>query len=757
MAILEARESSGGTWDLFRYPGVRSDSDMFTLGYPFRPWETSTSIAPGASILQYVRETASAYDVDRLIRYGHRVVRADWSSATSLWTVEVVRGAEAPVTFTTSFLFICSGYYRYDEGYSPTFPGQDSFTGEIIHPQHWPADFDPTGKRIVVIGSGATAVTLVPALAAAAEHVTMLQRSPGYMAVLPDTDDGFDTLVSRHVPRRLAGVVSRWKGIARALLSYQISRRSPEKMKSILRHQVTKRLPEGYDVEKHFQPKYNPWDERLCIVPNGDLFKAIRSGRADVATDTIETLTPAGIRLASGAELAADVVVTATGLNLLLFGGMALSVDGVPVDPATKVTYQGMMLADVPNLAFAIGYTNASWTLKIDLVVHYVARILRHLDRSGHTTVTPVAPPGVGELRPLIDLTSGYIRRGIDQMPKQGAHAPWRLHQNYPRDVRMFRLSRLHGNGLLFSGLAAQWTRRSGSFKEPPHVGGLVSADPVLAAPRSIAVDGRPVCYRDTGSGSTVLLLHGIGRSLADWDGQHRLLGAGHRVISVDLAGFGGSTALRGRHTLDALAAWVSRFMDALDAEEELGAVDVVGNSLGGAVAMRLSVLRPEKVRRLVLINSAGFGATVTPALRLIAVPGLGRMLLRPAPKAAYRTERALFVNRSFVSQERIAASLARGSQRSAMRAFREVARDLGTFRGIRPRWRSRLIAEVAAAGKPVLILWGDSDLILPAGHLDEARRLLPAAQTHLFEQTGHMPHIERARETAGLIREFLH
>lgn len=283
-----------------------------------------------------------------------------------------------------------------------------------------------------------------------------------------------------------------------------------------------------------------------------------------------------------------------------------------------------------------------------------------------------------------------------------------------------------------------------------------MSAQPELAEPRTIAVDGRPARYRDTGSGSPVLLLHGIGRSLADWDEQHRLLEASHRVLSVDLAGFGGSTALSGRHTLDSLAAWVSRFLDAVDAEGGLDAVDVVGNSLGGAVAMRLSVLRPDKVRRLVLINSAGFGATVTPALRLVALPVVGRILLRPTPKAAYQTERALFVNRTFISRDRIAASVARGSRRGAMRAFREVAHDLGTFRGIRPRWRARLLAEVVAAGKPVMVLWGDSDVILPAGHLAEARRLLPGATTHLFEETGHMPHLERARETAELIREFL-
>ena len=289
-----------------------------------------------------------------------------------------------------------------------------------------------------------------------------------------------------------------------------------------------------------------------------------------------------------------------------------------------------------------------------------------------------------------------------------------------------------------------------------------MSAHPELAVPRTIAVDGRPARYRDTGSGSPVLLLHGIGRSLADWDEQHRLLEASHRVLSVDLAGFGGSTALSGRHTLDSLAAWVSRFLDAvgaeggLDGEGGLDAVDVVGNSLGGAVAMRLSVLRPDKVRRLVLINSAGFGATVTPALRLVALPVVGRILLRPTTKAAYQTERALFVDRTFISRDRIAASVARGSRRGAMRAFREVVHDLGTFRGIRPRWRARLLAEVVSAGKPVMVLWGDSDVILPAGHLAEARRLLPGATTHLFEETGHMPHLERARETAELIREFL-
>ncbi|BDZ48909.1 flavin-binding monooxygenase [Frondihabitans sucicola] len=451
LAILEAREESGGTWDLFRYPGVRSDSDLFTLGYPFRPWSSPQSIAPAASILAYVRETAEAYGVDRRIRYRHRVVSADWSTEDAHWRVQVDRGdGSAPTTLTCSFLFVCSGYYRYDQGYRPTFPGQDDFAGQIIHPQHWPDDFDATGKRIVVIGSGATGVTLLPALAETAEHVTMLQRSPTYIAALPSADAGFEKL-SRRIPVRLASRVSRWKGIARALISYRISRNQPDRMKAMLRSGVSHRLPEGFDVDKHFTPAYDPWDERLCIVPDGDFFRAIRRGTAAVVTDGIDTFTRDGIRLASGDELPADVVVTATGLNLLLFGGMALSMDGEPFDPADRVTYKGMMLDGVPNLAFAIGYTNASWTLKIDLVARYVERILRFQDRHGARTVTPVAPADVGPLEPLIDLASGYIRRGIAQMPKQGRVAPWRLHQNYPRDVRLFRFSRLTGDGLRFS------------------------------------------------------------------------------------------------------------------------------------------------------------------------------------------------------------------------------------------------------------------------------------------------------------------
>ncbi|ROS54155.1 NAD(P)/FAD-dependent oxidoreductase [Frigoribacterium sp. PhB24] len=478
LAVVESRDAIGGTWDLFRYPGVRSDSDMFTLGYGFRPWRDRRAIAPGAAIRDYVRETAAETGIASLIRFGHRVVAADWSSADARWTVTIeVATAAGPggsagaadasseggagaapasrrVTITCSFLFVCSGYYRYDEGWSPAFPGQESFAGRVVHPQHWPEDLDVTGKRVVVIGSGATAVTLVPALAETAEQVTMLQRSPTYVLSLPSRRKepwAWRRLLPRSVDDRLI----RWRSIAMALLSFQTSRRSPEKMKAFLRAQVARRLPDDFDVDRHFQPSYDPWDQRLCITPDGALFRALRSGSASVVTDDIDSFTPAGVRVAGRdgqrtEELAADVVVTATGLNLLLFGGIRLSVDGVEVDPATRLTYKGFMLSGVPNLAFAIGYTNASWTLKIDLVVHYVTRLLRHADRHGYRSVVPVAPTRPGPTSPLIDLTSGYVSRGVHLMPRQGARSPWRMHQNYPRDVWLMRHSTLTRDGMRF-------------------------------------------------------------------------------------------------------------------------------------------------------------------------------------------------------------------------------------------------------------------------------------------------------------------
>jgi len=451
-AILEARETSGGTWDLFRYPGIRSDSDMFTLGYRFQPWTEPRAIADGPSILRYIRETARDHGVERRIRYSRRVVRAAWSSADARWTVDVehVDTGERE-RLTCSFLYGCTGYYRYDEGYTPQFAGAERFEGEIVHPQHWPEGLDYAGKRVVVIGSGATAVTLIPAMAEqGAAHVTMLQRSPSYVFALPERDP-LAELIRRALPPERAYPIVRWKNVLLASLMYQVSRRRPAFMRRLLTRGVARQLPEGYDVDTHFNPRYEPWDQRLCLVPDGDLFRTISEGKAAVVTDSIETFTERGIKLASGAELEADVIVTATGLNLLLFGGIELAVDERPVVFSDTVGYKGIMFSDVPNLALTLGYTNASWTLKADLAAEWICRLLNHMDAHGYDVVTPRRPDPSQPTHPFIDLRSGYVMRSIEQLPKQGDRMPWRLHQNYPRDVMLLKRGAIEDGMLRFS------------------------------------------------------------------------------------------------------------------------------------------------------------------------------------------------------------------------------------------------------------------------------------------------------------------
>jgi monooxygenase len=448
--ILEARDGIGGTWDLFRYPGVRSDSDMFTLSYSFRPWTGAKAIADGDSICRYIRETASENSIDQHIRFQHRVVRAEWSSEDARWTIEARRADTGQsVVLTCGFLFSCSGYYRYDEGYTPQLTGIDRFTGKIVHPQQWPDDLDYAGKRVVVIGSGATAATLVPAMTGKAAHVTMLQRSPSYFLSLPASDVIADAL-RRRLPPKIAYPVIRWKNALLATLTFQLSRRTPGVIKALLRKGAAKQLPIGYDVDTHFTPQYNPWDQRLCLVPDGDLFTAIRSGHASVVTGHIETFTEHGIQLASGAQLEADIVITATGLNLLAIGGMTLSVDGVDVDLGATVAYKGLMLSGVPNFALTLGYTHASWTLKGDLVSEYICRLLNHMDQRGYQACTPLAPDSP-QRQPLIDLQAGYVLRSVAVLPKQGPAAPWRQYQNYPRDVLLLRHGPLEDEGVRFT------------------------------------------------------------------------------------------------------------------------------------------------------------------------------------------------------------------------------------------------------------------------------------------------------------------
>jgi len=452
--ILEQREHIGGTWDLFRYPGVRSDSDMFTMSFPFRPWMDPKAIAPGEAIRNYIAGTAGDEGIDHHIYFRHRVQRASWSSQDALWTVTAVRqapnGREEQVTLTCNFLFSCAGYYRYDAGYLPEFPGIASFTGPVVHPQAWPEGLEISGKRVIIIGSGATAVTLLPALARTATHVTMLQRSPTYMVSMPEQDAIANSL-RRFLPAAWAYRLSRWKNIAYMMYVYQLAQRFPNFVKNGLIKKVSAELGPAYDVVTHFTPRYNPWEQRLCLVPDGDLFQAIRAGRASVVTGHIERFTEKGIRLQSGEELQADIVVTATGLVLQAFGGADLEVDGRRVDLSKALAYKGVMVSGVPNLVSVFGYINASWTLKADLICNYVCRLLKLMDRKGMRQVTPRNRDERPAAPFLERFSSGYVQRAVANWPKQGSKAPWRVYQNYVRDIFSLKWSPVENEALEFS------------------------------------------------------------------------------------------------------------------------------------------------------------------------------------------------------------------------------------------------------------------------------------------------------------------
>jgi monooxygenase len=451
-AILESRGEIGGTWSLFQYPGIRSDSDMYTFGYSFRPWTGAKSISDGDSILAYLRDTAKEYGIDGHIRLEQRVVSAAWSSSETRWLVEVdVGAAKETKNYSCNFFYICSGYYDYENGYVPDFTGEEKFAGQIVHPQHWPQDLKYAGKQVVVIGSGATAVTLVPAMAGEADHVTMLQRSPSYIAALP-AKDAIAGLLCKILPLRLAHRITRTKVILLTMFFYQLSRRFPALVKKLIRGDQEKRLPTDYDIDTHFKPSYNPWDQRLCVVPDGDLFNVIKAGHATIVTDHIDAFIEEGIRLKSGRTLPADIIVTATGLKLKAFGGIRFSVDGVVLDLGKTYSYNGVMLGNVPNMAFCVGYTNASWTLRADLSSVFVCRLLRYMDKHGYHQARPKAddealrPP-----LPLLSFNSGYVLRSLDQFPKQSRKVPWKLRQNYLADLLNLRLRSIDDGTLEFS------------------------------------------------------------------------------------------------------------------------------------------------------------------------------------------------------------------------------------------------------------------------------------------------------------------
>jgi monooxygenase len=454
-AILESREAIGGTWDLFRFPGIRSDSDMFTLCFPFRPWTGSRMIVDGATIREYVEATAREYGIDRRIRFNRRVVRAAWSSTDGRWTVDIQRADTGETEqMTCGFLFTCTGYYRYDEGYTPEFMGIDRFAGEVVHPQLWNDEKDHAGKRVVVIGSGATAVTVVPALSKEAAHVTMLQRSPSYVLSFRAFDPMVG-MIGRYLPPRLAYSIVRWRNVKIQTIIWRLSRRCPSLMKRVLRRQAVRQLPPTFDVDTHFNPHYDPWDERLCFAANGDLFRAIRKGRVSIVTDQIDTFTETGIRVASGQELEADMVVTATGLNMEALGGIELSVDGSEIELPRTLAYRAAMISGVPNLAFAFGYINQSWTLGVDLTAQYVCRLINYMDEQGYQRCTPRNLNHVAGSSPLWELSSGYVRRGGDQFPRQGRSDPWYRPPHYPSNRRTMLRTALNDPALEFARVAS--------------------------------------------------------------------------------------------------------------------------------------------------------------------------------------------------------------------------------------------------------------------------------------------------------------
>jgi len=453
--ILEGRHAIGGTWDLFRYPGVRSDSDMYTLGYNFRPWVERKAIADGPSILKYIEDTAREYGIDRKIRFGHKVMQAAWSSPNARWTVDATGPGGRPVQFTCNFLYMCSGYYDYERGYLPGWPGMDRFRGTLVHPQKWPENLDYKDKRVVVIGSGATAVTLVPAMAETAAHVTMLQRSPTYIVARPAVDP-IATWLHKRFSVRFADRLVRWKNVLFGMYFYNLTRRKPEVAKKMLLDLARQQLGPNYDIEKHLTPRYYPWDQRLCLIPDADLFLSMRSGKSSIVTDEIASFTESGLQLKSGEHLDADIIVTATGLNLKLLGGIQLCIDGAPSNPAKSMSYKGLMYSDIPNFASAFGYTNASWTLKCDLTAEYMCRLLNHMDARGYDYCTPRRrDPSIVE-ESAIKMTSGYLQRSSAILPKQGSKKPWKLYQNYALDLLALRFGNVEDGTMEFSSVQSQ-------------------------------------------------------------------------------------------------------------------------------------------------------------------------------------------------------------------------------------------------------------------------------------------------------------
>lgn len=739
-AILEARTALGGTWDLFRYPGIRSDSDLSTFSYEFRPWQEDRSIAPAEMILDYLRRTAEEEGIDQRIRYARRVEELSWSSEEGRWTAEVLHtdtGERSGMTAT--WIFCAGGYYRYDRGHSPVFEGAERFAGTIVHPQFWPEDLDYAGKDVVVIGSGATAMTLVPAMAGTARHVTMVQRTPTYVIPLPSVNPAAVRARARLSPEQ-AHAANRRRSIRMQRMTWTIARRFPRLARRLIRGMNRKRLPEGYPVDVHFNPPYDPWDQRLCVVPDGDLFHAIGDGSASIATDRIRTFTEGGVQLEGGAEIPADIIVTATGLDLQLFGGVRLRVDGEPVVLGEHVSYRGMMLDGIPNFAYAIGYTNSSWTLKIGLLCEYFARLLAHMDAEGWAVCRPERPAGMAT-QPLLDFGAGYVQRAIDTLPRQGDRAPWRTSMDYHDDVKLLRTAPVQDGSLRFEAVAVE-----------PGAGDQ-GEELFCTLPTGIRL-----CYAVDGpeDGRALLLIAGIGLDMHSWHPSlvSALTEAGFRVIRFDNRDAGRSSRGGARppgrirrvfaipaaadYTLEELAG------DALGLLDHLGIADadVVGMSMGGMIGQILAAAHPERVRTLTSIFS-------TTGDRRVGQPARSTVLALMSPSATAEDGYA----RGYLALQRHIADGPLGTDRAdderwARRAWRRMSAEPGFVPGA---GLARQIAAINKSGDrtaslrritaPVLVVHGDRDLMVaPSGGAATAEAIPGARAVTIDGLRHHLP-----------------
>ncbi|WAP50532.1 alpha/beta fold hydrolase [Arthrobacter sp. ATA002] len=769
IALLETRGRAGGTWDLFRYPGVRSDSDLYTFGYGFRPWLEEKAIADGPSILRYLEETAAEYGVDRLIRYHHRVVSADWSSRSSHWNVRVeltrtpVAGPDGargePVgtgefrNLTAGWIFNAAGYYGYGKGYTPELPGAHCFTGPIVHPQHWPGDLEVAGKRVAVIGSGATAVTLVPALAERGAQVTMIQRTPSYILPIPAVDPlarGLRRVVGPERTGRIMAEVSARR--QRAIWSF--CQRWPRAARRVIRAIQGRALPEGFELDTHLNPPYAPWDQRLCAVPDGDFFDALRTGSSRMVTGAVADLTARGVTMASGQEVPADVVVTATGFTVQILGGMELRIDGGPVNLAERVAYRGVMLSGVPNMAFAIGYTNASWTLKIGLLTRWFSRLLDHMDHHGYTAAVPVAPEGL-QTRPLLDFGAGYVQRSLEFLPRQGTEAPWLMTMNFLADRRDLQKGALVDEHLHFSG--------------PDGPDGLAAADTgdSAATARDCFVtlgNGVRVCYRIDGpaGGEPVVLVSGLGMDLTSWPASiiDGLTAAGYRVIRPDNRDAGRSSRMAtptptlvqqaldrpvpGAYRLEDMAGDVVGLLDYLGVER----AHVAGMSLGGMIAQSVAAHHPDRTLTLTsIISTTGArktgAATLSTKRRFAARPPRSREefirarvgMMRHLAGRTYPADTAADTEAAGIAWDRGAfpdGGVARSRQLGAINASQDRTRDL---------------ARITA---PTLVIHGDRDPIVhPSGGVATAAAV-PGSRHVTIPGMGHYFHPAIVPELLG-------